>query len=117
MPGREQQQEQTSSAVALIRPQPSRRRRACGQSRRPADQPPPLYAWDIFHPDRDEGGVTDDPGLAIRYVNEALADAGPGTCARVRRVRPRMSGRGPYLELGTEAEAHVDEATGAVVWT
>ncbi|MBO2465380.1 hypothetical protein [Actinomadura violacea] len=79
---------------------------------------PELYAWDIDGDDEHgQAGVTDDRGRAIDHVKDALADASPGTSGEVRRVALSGSGRGCYVDLGTEATAHVDAGTNAVVWT
>lgn len=79
---------------------------------------PDLYAWDINSDDpQGQAGVTDDRSTAIGHVRDALADATPGASGKIRRVALSGSGSGKYIELGTEVSAHVDEATGAVVWT
>lgn len=114
MPRRELQHKTTSSMTAVLaRPAPPSRN---GVDR--AQWAPELYAWDIDGDDEHgQAGVTDDRRRAIGHVKDALADACPGASGKVRRVALSGSGSGKYIELGTEVNAHVDEATGAVVWT
>jgi hypothetical protein len=79
---------------------------------------PELYAWDVLGDEaHSDAGVTDDRVRAVRHVRDALADAAPGATGKVRRVTLSDAGSGDYVELGTEATAHVDAATGALVWT
>lgn len=120
----EQQQRTTSSMTGVLAPPcagtSDRLMRPVSPSRSGVDRArwaPELYAWDINGDEHGQAGVTDDRGRAIDRVKDALAAASPGTSGKVRRVALSGSGRGCYVDLGTEATAHVDAATNAVVWT
>jgi hypothetical protein len=122
----EQQQKTTSSLTAVLAPPrvgtsgtPDSLMQSAPVSRNGVDRAqraPELYAWDIDD-EHGQAGVTDDCGRAIGHVRAALADVWPGTSGKVRRVALSRAGRGCYVELGTEATAHLDAGTNGVVWT
>jgi hypothetical protein len=96
-------------------------------SRRHADEAAPvviarpngparLFSWDVRTDDGGPGGVTDDEGLAIRHVREAVARADAGARGLVRRVGLSQVGAPAYVEFGVVGEAWQDEETGVVVW-
>ncbi|MGI5326906.1 hypothetical protein [Actinomadura nitritigenes] len=121
----EQQQKTMPSLTAVLAPpcagtlaRPVRTAPASRNGVDRAQRAPELYAWDIDGDDaHGQAGVTDDRDRAIGHVKDALAEACPGTSGKVRRVALSGSGRGCYVELGTEATAHLDAVTNAVVWT
>ncbi|MGI5324730.1 hypothetical protein [Actinomadura nitritigenes] len=78
--------------------------------------PARLFSWDVRSDDGGLGGVTDDEGLAIRHVREALARADGDARGQVRRVGLSQVGAPAYVEFGVVGEAWRDEETGAVVW-
>ncbi|MFF0521408.1 hypothetical protein ACFYTC_22080 [Actinomadura nitritigenes] len=82
---------------------------------RPND-PTRLFSWDVRSDGGGLGGVTDDEGLAIRHVREAVDRADGDAHGLVRRVGLSQVGGPAYVEFGVVGEAWRDEETGAVVW-
>jgi hypothetical protein len=80
------------------------------------NEPPKLYAWDVWAREAGRGGVTDDREAAIRHVREALHSLAPHASGKVRHVVLAPDGTAAYVDLRTVGEAWHDETTGTVIW-
>lgn len=55
--------------------------------------------------------------LRLPWAHVTIDGTRPGTSGKIRLVALSGAGRDCYVELGTEAIAHLDAVTNAVVWT